>query len=116
MQQLEGQLVANSDDRIAIVLSRFNELIGKNLLEGARDALLRHGFNEDNITLVRVPGAFEIPLAAQELARTGKYAAVVRRGDRAEFTLSRSPIALPGRAWAIFHGGESTLPTGPNKT
>ena len=80
MQIHEGFLVASPEARFAIVLARFNELIGKSLLEGARDALLRHGVQEERITLARVPGAFEIPLAAQELAKTGKYDAVICLG------------------------------------
>lgn len=79
-QLCEGHLVPAADSRFAIVLSRFNEAIGKSLLDGAEDALIRHGVKEDNITLVRVPGAFEIPLAAQELAKSGKFAAVICLG------------------------------------
>jgi 6,7-dimethyl-8-ribityllumazine synthase len=80
MLTLEGHLVSHPDAQIAIIVSRFNELIGKSLLDGAVDVLLRHGVSDDNITLVRVPGAFEIPLAAQELAKTGKYKAVICLG------------------------------------
>ena len=80
MLTLDGHLTAHPEARIAIVLSRFNELIGKSLLDGAVDTLLRHGVNFDNITLVRVPGAFEIPLAAQQLAKTGKYKSVICLG------------------------------------
>jgi|SRR5579883_1921169 len=79
-QLLEGHLKADANARFAIVLSRFNEVIGKSLLEGAEDVLRRHGVAEEQITVVRVPGAFEIPLAAQELAKSGKYAAVVCLG------------------------------------
>jgi 6,7-dimethyl-8-ribityllumazine synthase len=63
MKTLEGTLIADSL-HIAIVLSRFNSLIGDRLLEGAVDTLRRHGVSDDGITLARVPGAFEIPLAA----------------------------------------------------
>jgi 6,7-dimethyl-8-ribityllumazine synthase len=79
-QLLEGHLKADRDVRFAIVLSRFNEVIGKSLLEGAEDVLRRHGVSDDHITVVRVPGAFEIPLAAQELAKSGKYSAIVCLG------------------------------------
>jgi 6,7-dimethyl-8-ribityllumazine synthase len=80
MRTIEGYLRADGDVRIAIVLSRFNEAIGKNLLDGAVDALKRHGVADDNITLVRVPGAFEIPLAAQRTAQSGQYQAVICLG------------------------------------
>ena len=80
MQTLEGHLTAGAGVKVAIVLSRFNELIGKNLLDGALDALRRHGVTEEDITIVRVPGAFEIPLAAQELAQTKRWDAIVCLG------------------------------------
>jgi len=80
MKTIEGTLVTSPNSHFAIILSRFNELIGKNLLEGATDILLRHGVTEDNITVVRVPGAFEIPLVASELAKSGKYSAIICLG------------------------------------
>lgn len=78
-QSLEGKLILG-DDAIAIVVSRFNDLITNRLLEGALDTLRRHGAHEDKITIVRVPGAFEIPLAAERLAQSQKYAAVICLG------------------------------------
>ena len=66
--------------RVAIVVSRFNEFIGAKLADGAVDALVRHGAAESNITQVWVPGAFEIPLAAQKLAATGQYSAILALG------------------------------------
>ncbi len=80
MQTIEGYLKGDASVRVAIVLSRFNDAIGNNLLAGARDALLRHGVAEDNITLVKVPGAFEIPLAAQKLAASKKYDGIICLG------------------------------------
>ena len=62
---------------VAIVASRFNEFITSKLIGGAEDCLLRHGAEGEDLTLVWVPGAFEIPLAAQKLAKSGKYDAVV---------------------------------------
>jgi 6,7-dimethyl-8-ribityllumazine synthase len=93
----EGTLIA-SDLQIAIVLSRFNSLIGERLLEGAVDTLKRHGVADDGISLVRVPGAVEIPLAASILAKTGKYDAVicigaVIRGATAHFDYVAGPLA-----------------------
>lgn len=73
-------MTAGAGTKVAIVLSRFNDLIGKNLLEGAVDALRRHGVADEDITLVRVPGAFEIPLAAQQLAKTNRFDAIVCLG------------------------------------
>jgi 6,7-dimethyl-8-ribityllumazine synthase len=66
--------------RFAIVVSRFNEFISSKLVGGALDALQRHGAKEEQIALVKVPGAFEIPMAAQRLARSGNYDAVICLG------------------------------------
>lgn len=63
--------------RMGIIVSRFNEMITERLLQGALDALRRSGVGEEDITLVRVPGSFEIPLAAQRLAQTEKLDAIV---------------------------------------
>jgi 6,7-dimethyl-8-ribityllumazine synthase len=79
MQIIQGMLTGRGK-RFAIVISRFNELIGGKLLEGARDALLRHEVAEDDIDLVWVPGAFEIPLIAKRLASSGRYDAVICLG------------------------------------
>jgi 6,7-dimethyl-8-ribityllumazine synthase len=79
MNTFEGQLVAG-DEKFCIVLSRFNDFIGSKLLSGAVDELKRHGVNPDNIDLVRVPGAFEIPLAALKCAKTKKYNAIITLG------------------------------------
>jgi len=69
---LEGSLLTG-DDRAAIVVSRFNDLVTERLLTGAVDALHRHGLADDRITVVRVPGSFELPLAAQRLAHSGQF-------------------------------------------
>ncbi|HEX2063222.1 MAG TPA: 6,7-dimethyl-8-ribityllumazine synthase [Acidimicrobiales bacterium] len=66
--------------RIAVVCSRFNDLVTERLLRGARDALVRHGTDEGSITEAWVPGAFEIPLAAHRLAASGEFDAVVCLG------------------------------------
>lgn len=79
MKVLEGKLVAGQG-KFAIVASRFNEFIVSKLISGAEDTLVRHGVDTDDITLVWVPGAFEIPLAAQKLAQSGKYCAIVCLG------------------------------------
>lgn len=80
MQVYSAKLVPQSNMKIAVVAARFNEFIVSKLIEGAQDGLCRHGLPEENITLVWVPGAFEIPLAAAKLAKSGKYAAVICLG------------------------------------
>ena len=77
--ELHGHLTA-ADASFAIVVSRFNDLITKRLLEGAIDTIVRHGGNADRITVAWVPGAFEIPLAAARLAKAGKHSAVICLG------------------------------------
>lgn len=75
-QVIEGAL--NADGlRCAIVASRWNDLIVSRLVGGAQDALIRLGARENDLTLVRVPGSFEIPLAAQKLAASGRYDAII---------------------------------------
>jgi len=75
----EGKLIAEGL-RFAIVVSRFNEFITRRLLGGAMDALQRHGAQEAQIEVAWVPGSFEIPLAAQKLAASGRYDAVICLG------------------------------------
>ena len=66
--------------KFAVVISRFNELITSRLLEGAKDALLRHGVEEEDIDVAWTPGCFEIPLIAKKMAQSGKYHAVICLG------------------------------------
>ena len=66
--------------KFGIIVSRFNDFITSKLLEGAEDALLRHGVNEDDIEVTWVPGSFEIPLVAQKLAGTKRYDAIICLG------------------------------------
>lgn len=75
----EGNLDAKGL-RFGIVVGRFNSFIGERLLEGAMDALLRHGADDGNIAVARVPGSFEIPLAAKAMAETGNYDALICLG------------------------------------
>jgi 6,7-dimethyl-8-ribityllumazine synthase len=79
MNTLEGQFNAR-DRSFALVVSRFNGLITERLLEGALDCLKRHGADERKLTLVRCPGAFEIPQVAQQLAATKTYHAIICLG------------------------------------
>ena len=76
---IEGELTAKGR-RFAIVVSRFNELIGRKLLEGALDCLNRHEAAENAVDVIWVPGAFEIPLAAKKAAETGMYNGVICLG------------------------------------
>ena len=79
MHVLEGKLTAKGM-KVAIVVARFNEFITSKLLSGAVDCLVRHEADEDNLTTVWVPGAFEVPVAAKKLAATGKYDAIICLG------------------------------------
>jgi 6,7-dimethyl-8-ribityllumazine synthase len=79
MKILEGELQAKGL-KFAIVVSRFNDFITSKLLDGAKDALLRHGAKEEDIDIARVPGSFEIPLIAKKLASKGTYNAVICLG------------------------------------
>jgi len=75
-QIIEGALRADGL-RLAVIASRWNDLIVSRLIGGAQDALRRLGANENDLTLVRVPGSFEIPLAAKKLAASGRYDAII---------------------------------------
>ncbi len=79
MNTFEGKIVAG-DVKIGIVVARFNDFITSRLLGGAIDGLQRHNVNEDNIDVAWVPGAFEIPLIASKMAKSGKYDAVLCLG------------------------------------
>lgn len=79
MREINGNLDAK-DMRFAIIVSRFNSLITEKLLEGALDCINRHNGNMNNTTIVRVPGAFEIPLVAKKLAKSGNFDAVICLG------------------------------------
>ena len=89
MKITEGKLIGTGLN-IAIAASRFNELITSRLIDGAKDALMRHDVSGNSIEIFWVPGAFELPLIAQELALTGKYDAIIAlgaviRGDTPHF-------------------------------
>lgn len=78
--------------RVGLIVSQFNESITSRLLDGARDALTRHGVHEDRITIVHVPGSLELPQAAQRMADSGRWDALVTlgcviRGETAHFDL-----------------------------
>ncbi len=79
MKTFEGQLVSK-EMRVGIVAARFNEFIVGKLLDGAMDGLRRHGVSEEEMDIAWVPGAFEIPLIASKMAKSGKYDAVICLG------------------------------------
>jgi 6,7-dimethyl-8-ribityllumazine synthase len=79
MKTFEGKLIAEGL-RFGIVVARFNEFIGGKLLSGAFDAINRHGGNEENTSVAWVPGAFEIPLTAKRMAKSGNYDAIICLG------------------------------------
>lgn len=76
---VEGKLQLK-DEKVAIIISRFNDFIGEKLLSGAIDSLVRHGGNEKNITVFKVPGSFEIPGTAAKIADSGKYQGIICLG------------------------------------
>ena len=80
MNIIEGKLTNAEGMKIGIVAARFNEFIVSKLIEGARDALIRHDVKDENIDLAWVPGSFEIPVACKHLAESGKYDAIIALG------------------------------------
>ncbi len=107
MKVLEGKLVAGKD-RFAIVASRFNEFIVSKLISGAEDTFVRHGVDTDDITLVWVPGAFELPLAAMKLAQSGKYSAIVCLGAVIRGSTSHYELVCSEAAKGIAQVGLKT--------
>ena len=79
IKTIEGELQVRNA-RFCLVVARFNSFIVESLLDGAIDTLKRHGANEADITIVRVPGAFELPLALEKVAAGGKYEAIIALG------------------------------------
>lgn len=112
MERIEGDFSAPRG-RIALLASRFNELVVARLIDGARDALLRHGVADEQLTLVRVPGAFELPLTADKLAASGRFEAIIAlgcviRGDTAHFDYVAGGAANGLMQVSLDHG----LPVG----
>ena len=79
MKEYNGNLISKGK-KFAVISARFNELISEKLVEGAKDCLLRHGCSDNDIDIIRVPGAFEIPLAAKAAAKKSIYNAVICLG------------------------------------
>lgn len=108
MKTYEGHLVAGNE-KYCIVVARFNDFIGSRLVDGAVDELKRHGVLDDNIDIVKVPGSFEIPLAAQKAAKTGRYEAIITlgaviRGATAHFDYVSAEVSK-GVAQVSLHTG-----------
>ncbi|MDR2522101.1 MAG: 6,7-dimethyl-8-ribityllumazine synthase [Synergistaceae bacterium] len=113
MRVVEGKLIGTGLI-IGIVVARFNELIGSKLLEGAKDTFMRHDVDRQNIEVFWVPGAWELPLAAKELALSGRYDAIVAlgaviRGDTphfdyvaAEMSKGLASVSLEHRVPVLF--------------
>lgn len=79
MKTIEG-LLTTQGEKFCIILARFNDFIGGKLLDGAIDELQRHGVDNEDIDVIRVPGAFEIPVVAKKCAKSGKYSAIITLG------------------------------------
>ncbi|MCD6405002.1 MAG: 6,7-dimethyl-8-ribityllumazine synthase [Planctomycetes bacterium] len=108
MEKLEGKLSARGR-KFALVASRFNSLITRQLIAGAQDCLLRHGAEDKDLTLVWVPGSFEMPLAAKKALESGKFNAViclgaVIRGETPHFEYVAAEAAK-GLAQVALSGG-----------
>ncbi len=109
MKEYHGKLVAPAKAKFAIIASRFNEFITSKLLSGCMDCLHRHGVDSDSVEVTWSPGSFEIPLLAQKLAATGRYAVViclgaVIRGGTDHYQYIAAEVAK-GVAQAAMHSG-----------
>ncbi|MBE9567247.1 MAG: 6,7-dimethyl-8-ribityllumazine synthase [Proteobacteria bacterium] len=105
---IEGSL-QYKEGRFAIAVARFNGYIVESLVDGAMDVLLRHGVEASDITVVRVPGAFELPVTVQQLAQSGKYNAIIAlgaviRGATPHFDIVAAESAKGLSAIALDHG------------
>lgn len=110
---IEGKVVAPKEMKVGIVASRFNSFIVQKLLDGAVDGLVRHGVEEDHITACWVPGAFEIPVVARQMAQSDKYDAVicvgaVIRGSTSHYEYVCAEVSK-GIAAAAMESGKPVL-------
>ncbi len=80
IRTIEGQLHQGNEGRYAVLVGRFNSFVVEHLLEGALDTLKRHGVDDAQVTVVRAPGAWELPVVAKKLAASGKYDAIIALG------------------------------------
>lgn len=109
MKILEGKLLLDGSEKIAIINGRFNHIITDRLVEGAKDAFLRHGGSENNLELLLVPGAFEIPFALEKVLANKKYDAVccvgaVIRGSTPHFDYIAAEVTKGIASVALKYG------------
>jgi len=111
MTVYEGNLTPPAG-RFAVIAARFNDFVVERLVAGARDGLLRHGIKEDAIDLVWAPGSFELPLLAQHLGRSKRYAAIICLGAVIRGETGHYDHVASGAASGIAHAALSTgVPT-----
>ena len=114
MKIIEGKLALSGKERVLIINARFNHIITDRLVEGAKDAFIRHGGDEKNLSLLLVPGAFEIPLALEKALSSGKFDAVccvgaVIRGSTPHFDYVSSEVAKGIANVSLKHGKPVTF-------
>lgn len=114
MKIIEGKLALSGKERVLIINARFNNIITDRLVEGAKDAFIRHGGDEKNLSLLLVPGAFEIPLALEKALSSGKFDAVccvgaVIRGSTPHFDYVSAEVAKGIANVSLKHGKPVTF-------
>lgn len=114
MKIIEGKLALSGKERVLIINARFNHIITDRLVEGAKDAFIRHGGDEKNLSLLLVPGAFDIPLALQKALSSGKFDAVccvgaVIRGSTPHFDYVSAEVAKGIANVSLKHGKPVTF-------
>ncbi|MCI7014717.1 MAG: 6,7-dimethyl-8-ribityllumazine synthase [Campylobacter sp.] len=114
MKIIEGKLALSGKERVLIINARFNHIITDRLVEGAKDAFIRHGGDEKNLSLLLVPGAFEIPLALEKALSSGKFDAVccvgaVIRGSTPHFDYVSAEVAKGIANVSLKHGKPVTF-------
>lgn len=114
MKIIEGKLALSGKERVLIINARFNHIITDRLVEGAKDAFIRHGGDEKNLSLLLVPGAFEIPLALEKVLSSGKFDAVccvgaVIRGSTPHFDYVSAEVAKGIANVSLKHGKPVTF-------
>ncbi len=114
MKIIEGHLALEGNEKVAIINARFNHFITDRLVEGAKDAFIRHGGNEENLELILVPGAFEIPFALDRALASGKYDAVccvgaVIRGSTPHFDYISAEVTKGVASATLKHGKPVTF-------
>ena len=114
MKIIEGKLALSGEERVLIINARFNHIITDRLVEGAKDAFIRHGGDEKNLSLLLVPGAFEIPLALEKALSSGKFDAVccvgaVIRGSTPHFDYVSAEVAKGIANVSLKHGKPVTF-------